>query len=156
MIHECNHEEINTNMEQLKKLFKNLDLLIKERDELMRTCPEVWAILIKKSGIFVGRHIPFELGELITLWTNGSKWKIHNDGDTIYIFAIATPDKYDIKIEAYGWSKNKQEPVVVKGLSYTQMADQAFRVGVRPQPSNTDIDKGVEKFKTFLAKTKRK
>lgn len=143
-------------MEQIKKLFTHLDFLIKERDELMRTCPEVWTILIKKSGILVGRHIPFELGELITLWTNGSKWKIHQDGDTIYIFAIATPDKYDIKIEAYGWSKNKQEPVVVKGLSYTQMTDQAARVGVRAQPSTMDIDKGVEKFKTFLAKVKRK
>lgn len=143
-------------MEQIKKLFTHLDFLIKERDELMRTCSEVWTILIKKSGILVGRHIPFELGELITLWTNGSKWKIHQDEDTIYIFAIATPDKYDIKIEAYGWSKTKQEPVVVKGLSYTQMTDQAFRVGVRPQPSTMDIDKGVEKFKTFLAKVKRK
>ena len=143
-------------MEQIKKLFTHLDFLIKERDELMRTCPEVWTILIKKSGILVGRHIPFELGELITLWTNGSKWKIHQDKDTIYIFAIATPDKYDIKIEAYGWSKNKQKPVVVKGLSYTQMTEQAFRVGVRPQPSTMDIDKGVARFKTFLGKVKRK
>ena len=142
-------------MEQIKKLFTHLDFLIKERDELMRTCPEVWTILIKKSGILVGRHIPFELGELITLWTNGSKWKIHQDGDTIYIFAIATPNKYDIKIEAYGWSKNKQELVVVKGLSYTQMTDQATRVGVRPQSSNTDIDSGVARFKTFLAKVKQ-
>lgn len=143
-------------MEQIKKLFTHLDFLIKERDELKRTCPEVWTILIKKSGILVGRHIPFELGELITLWTNASKWKIHQDGDTIYIFAIATPNKYDIKIEAYGWSKNKQEPVVVKGISYTQMTEQAFRVGVRPQPSTMDIDKGVAKFKTFLAKIKQK
>ena len=143
-------------MKQIMKLFNNLDFLIKERDELKRTCPEVWTILIKKSGILVGRHIPFELGELITLWTNGSKWKVRQDGDTIYIFAIATPDKYDIKIEAYGWSKKKQEPVIVKGLSYTQMTDQAARVGVRAQPSTMDIDKGVEKFKTFLAKTKRK
>lgn len=143
-------------MEQIKQLFSHLDFLIKERDELRRTCPEVWTILIKKSGILVGRHIPFELRELITLWTNGSKWKIHKDVDTIYIFAVATPDKYDIKIEAYGWSKNKQEPVVVKGLSYTQMTNQAARVGVRAQPSTADIDKGVVKFKTFFAKTKRK
>ena len=92
-------------MEQLQKLFTHLDFLIKEREELMRTCPEVWTILIKKSGIYMGRHIPFELGQLITLWTNGSKWKVRQDVDIIYIFAIKDPDKYDVKIDAYGWSK---------------------------------------------------
>ena len=39
-------------MEQLKKLFNHLDTLIKNREELRRTCPEVWRILIKESGIF--------------------------------------------------------------------------------------------------------
>ena len=38
-------------MEQLKKLFNHLDTLIKNREELRRTCPEVWRILIKESGI---------------------------------------------------------------------------------------------------------
>ena len=85
-------------MEQLQKLFTHLDFLIKERDELMRTCPEVWTILIKKSGIYVGRHIPFELGELITLWTNGSKWKVRQDGDTIYIFAMKASDFDVVKV----------------------------------------------------------
>ena len=142
-------------MEQLQKLFKNLDLLIKERDELMRTCPEIWTILIKKSGIYVGRHIPFELGELITLWTNGSKWKVRQDGDTIYIFAIKAPDRYDVKIDVYGWSKNQQKIVMIKGMSFVQMRDQACRVGIRPQSRTGDIDKEVAKFKTFLGKIRK-
>ena len=143
-------------MEQLKKLFNHLDTLLKNRDELVRTYPEVWRILIKESGIFTEAHIPFEVGELITLWTNGSNWKVRQNGDTIYIFAIKTPDLYDIKIDAYGWSKKRQKIVVIKGLSFSRMINQAERVGVRPQSSTKDIDVAVNEFKDFLSKIKRK
>ena len=147
---------INRDMEQLKKLFNHLDTLLKNRDELTRTLPDVWNILIKESGIFTRNHIPFEVGELITLWTNGSNWKVRQNGDTIYIFAIKTPDIYDIKIDAYGWSKKEQKIVVIKGLSFTRMTDQAARVGVRPQSSTKDIDTAVNDFKEYLSKIKRK
>ena len=142
-------------MEQIKKLFKHLDTLIKYRDELMRTCPKIWTILVKESGIFADAHIPFEVGELITLWTNGSNCKVRQNGDTIYIFAIKTPNIYDIKIDAYGWSKNQQKVVVIKGLSFSRMMNQAARVGVRPQSSTKDIDVAVNEFKDFLSKIKR-
>lgn len=141
-------------MEQIKKLFSHLDTLIKNRDELMRTQPEIWHILIKESGIFADGHIPFEIGELVQLWTNGSKWKINKDGDKIYIFAIKTPDRYDIKIDAYGWSKNKQKVVVVKGLSLRLMMEQATRVGVRAPSSTMDIDTAMADFKEYLGKIK--
>ena len=143
-------------MEQIKKLFSHLDILIKNRDELMRTRPKIWTILVKESGIFADGHIPFEVGELVQLWTNGSKWKIHHNGDTIYIFAIKTPDKYDIKINAYGWSKNEQKVVVIKGLSLRLMMEQATRVGVKPQATSGDIDTAMAEFKTYLGKIKRK
>ena len=113
-------------------------------------------ILIKQKAIFTRNHIPFEVGELITLWTNGSNWKVRQNGDTIYIFAIKTPNIYDIKIDAYGWSKNQQKIVVIKGLSFTRMTNQAARVGVRPQSSTKDIDVAVGEFKEFLSKIKRK
>ena len=141
-------------MEQIKKLFSHLDTLIKNRDELMRTRPEVWTILVKESGIFADGHIPFEVGELVQLWTNGSKWKVRHNGDTIYIFAIKTPDKYDIKINAYGWSKNEQKVVVIKGLSLRLMMKQATRVGVKPQPNSGDIDTAMADFKEYLGKIK--
>lgn len=144
-------------MEQLKKLFSHLDTLIKNREELRRTCPEVWRILIKESGIFTEAHIPCEVGNLITLWTTGSKWKINKDGDKIYIFAIKAPHQYDVyNIEAYGWSKNQRKIVVIKGLSFTLMLNQAIRVGVRAQSSTADIDKAVNDFKEYLSKIKRK
>ena len=113
-------------------------------------------ILIKQKAIFTRNHIPFEVGELITLWTNGSNWKVRQNGDTIYIFAIKTPNIYDIKIDAYGWSKNQQKIVVIKCLSFTRMTNQAARVGVRPQSSTKDIDVAVGEFKEFLSKIKRK
>ena len=143
-------------MEQIKKLFSHLDTLIKNRDELMRTQPEIWHILVKESGIFADGHIPFEVGELVQLWTNGSKWKVRQNGDTVYVFAIKTPDKYDIKIDAYGWSKNQQKVVIVKGLSLRLMMEQATRVGVRPPSSLADIDTAIADFKTYLGKIKRK
>lgn len=142
-------------MEQIKKLFKHLDTLIKNRDELMRTCPKVWRILVEESGIFTDEHIPFEVGELIQLWTNGSKWKLHQNGDTIYIFAIKTPDKYDIKIDAYGWLKNEKKVVVIKGLSLRLMMEQATRVGVKSQPYTEDIDTAMEEVKTYLKRIKQ-
>ena len=144
-------------MEQLKKLFNHLDTLLKNRDELTRTLPDVWNILIKESGIFTRNHIPFEVGELITLWTNGSNWKINKDGDKIYIFAIKAPHQYDVyNIEAYGWSKNQRKIVVIKGLSFTLMLNQAIRAGVRSQSSTADIDTAVNDFKEYLSKIKRK
>ena len=143
-------------MEQLLKLFKHLDTLIQNKNELMRTNPEICNILIKESGIFAQNHIPFEVGELVQLWTNGSKWKVSKNGDTIYIFAIKTPDKYDIKIDAYGWSKKEQKVVIIKGLSFRLMMEQATRVGVKPQPSSADIDTAISDFKTHLGRIKQK
>jgi len=68
---------------------------------------------------------------------------------------IKAPDRYDVKIDAYGWSKNQQKIVVIKGMSFVQMRDHAARVGVRPQPRTGDIDKEVAKFKTFLGKIRK-
>ena len=90
------------------------------------------------------------------LWTNGSKWKVSKNGDTIYIFAIKTTNPNDVKINAYGWSRKEQKVVIIKGSSFRLMMEQAIRVGIKPQPSTLDIDVAINGFKAFLAKVKHK
>ena len=131
----------------IQNVFEHLDTLLKKHDEIFRCHVDICDILLNETGIFALHHLPFRLGSLLKLWTTNSHWRIRKGSDTIYIYAIKMPNKYDVKIDSYGWSVKEQKIVKIQGLQYHLMFNDAVRVGIDTYPTKKPLEKLLKELK---------
>lgn len=131
----------------IKDIFKHLNTLLKNKDTILKTRLDICNVLIKESGLFTQKHLPFRLGALLRLWTNNSHWKITKNGDTVYIYAVKLQNLYSTKINAYGWSIKQQKVIILKDLSYAKMFNDAAKVGVELPTTKKSIEELIRDLK---------
>ncbi len=75
--------------EEIRTFFTNIDLIFKNSERILQN-EKYRNIRVKGTGvdgIYLG-HIDLLIGELITLWTNGSPWR---DGEKLYYHLGGSP-----------------------------------------------------------------